>query len=135
MLATKYMTRERLPERHHTWRQKVTIVDTISGRHCFYVDFGEYGDGRLAEIFLTSHKTGTFARGIMDSLAQSVSVALQSGTSPHDMAKQLMGQDYPPNGMVEANGSVVETCLSIADYIGQEIMACYGEDGKRYGAD
>ena len=51
MLATKYMTRERLPERHHTWRQKVTIVDTISGRHCFYVDFGEYGDGRLAEIF------------------------------------------------------------------------------------
>ena len=129
--ATRYMTREPLEGRRRTWRQKVRIVDTDSGSHTFYVDFGGYADGRLAEIFITAHKTGTFVRGTLDSLARSVSLALQSGTSPLDMARQLRGQDYPPHGRVEAHGSTVTECLSIADYIGQEIMANYGDDGRR----
>lgn len=130
LTVERYMAREPLPERRQVWRQKASIIDA-SGRHTFYVDFGEYADGRLAEIFVTAHKFGTFTRGVMDSLARSVSLALQSGTSPRDMARQLIGQDYPPNGVVEAAGSCVTKCTSIADYIGQEIIACYGEDGKR----
>ncbi len=131
LTVERYMPREPLPDRRHVWRQKVTIIDTNSGCHTFYVEFGEYADSRLAEVFITSHKTGTFVRGALDSLARSVSLAMQCGTSPHDMAKQLIGQDYPPQGKVEANGSAVQTCLSVADYIGQEIVACYDEDGKR----
>lgn len=128
-----YMPRERVPDRRHTWRQKATIVDTESGRReVFYVEFGEYLDGRLAEVFITSHKCGdSFTRGMMDTLAKSISLALQSGTSPHDMARTLRGQNYPPCGRVDAPGSTIEQCSSLADYIAQEIVACYGEDGQR----
>lgn len=127
-----YVAREKLPARRHSWRQKAYIHDADSGvRHTFFVDFGEYDDGRLGEVFITAHKTGTFIRGTLDALAQSISVALQSGTSPLEMARTLMGQEYPPRGRVEAAGSTVTECESIADYIGQEIMANYGEDGKR----
>lgn len=124
------MTREPVPDRRQVWRQKVRILDASNGGSTFYVDFGEYPDGRLAEVFITSHRSGTFVRGALDSLARSVSLALQSGTSPRDMARQLRWQDYPPQGKVEAPGSSVTECTSIADYIGQEILACYDEDGR-----
>lgn len=126
-----YMAREKLPERRLTWRQKVCIRDEVQGDHKFYVDFGEYPDGRLAEVFITSHKTGTFVRGTLDTLGRTISIALQSGTSPMDMAEHLRGQDYPPKGVVEAPSSTVSECMSIADYIGQEIAANYGADGRR----
>ena len=127
----RYMTRDRLPPRRHTWRQKVRVHDSVLGAQTFYVDFGEYEDGRLAEVFITAHKTGTFLRGVLDTLAQTISIGLQSGTSPLDMAAHLRGKDYPPAGRVEAAGSTVAECLSIADYIGQEIEANYGLDGRR----
>ena len=132
--TAQYAIRERMPDRRCVWRQKVRIIDINSGKHTFYVDFGEYADGRLAEVFVTSHKAGTFIRGTLDTLARSVSLALQSGTSPLEMARILRGQEYPPHGRIEADGSTVTECLSIADYIGQEIEACYGEDGRRSGA-
>lgn len=128
-----YMTREKLPERRKILRQKVVIHHPETGAHTFYVEFGEFEDGRLGEVFITAHKTGTFVRGTLDALARSISLALQSGTSPRELAKTLCGMDYPPSGLVSAPFSRVDgkTCSSIADYIGQEIMACYGEDGKR----
>jgi ribonucleoside-diphosphate reductase alpha chain len=128
----RYMTRERVPDRRHTWRQKATIVDAASGRReVFYVEFGEYDDGRLAELWITSHKCGdSFTRGTMDTLAKSLSLALQCGTSPHDMAKTLRGQNYPPSGRVDAPNSSVTSCTSLADYIAQEIVACYDKDGR-----
>lgn len=130
-----YMARVPVPERRHTWRQKVAIIDNDSGRHTFYIDFGEYADGRLAEVFITAHRIGSFTRGTLDTLAQTISIGLQSGTSPHEMARTLRDQNYPPLGKVEAVGSVVATCVSLADYIGQEIVACYGEDGRRRGVN
>ena len=128
-----YMTRERVPDRRHTWRQKATIIDTESGRHeTFYVEFGEFADGRLAEVWVTSHKCGdSFTRGMMDSVAKTSSLALQSGTHPHELAKTLRDQNYPPCGKVLAPSSTVVHCTSLADYIAQEIVACYGEDGRR----
>ncbi len=128
------MVRERVPERRRCWRQKVRISDAAIGTVTFYVEFGEYDDGRLAEVFITSHRMGTFARGVMDSLARSASLALQSGTAPLDLARTLRGQCYPPGGRVVAEGSSVAECSSIADYLGREIAATYGEDGRRRSA-
>lgn len=128
-----HMAREPMPDRRHIWRQKVRITDANTGAdHVFYVDFGEYEDGRLGEVFITSKKMGTFARGVMDTLARSLSLCLQSGTPPHAIAAQLIAQDYPPQGAVTAEGSSVTHCSSIADYIGQEIVASYGEGGRRH---
>lgn len=127
-----YMARQRLPDRRHTWRQKVTIHDRDSGRHVFYIDFGEYEDSRLAEVFVTCHRTGSFVRGTLDALARGLSLALQCGTSPHELARSLLGQCYPPEGRVAAEGSALDgtAVSSVADYIGREILSCYGEDGR-----
>lgn len=131
-LETLYMPRKPLEQRRRTWRQKVSITDRDTGAvHKFYVDFGEYDDGRLGEVFITAHRHGTFVRGTLDTLARTISIALQSGTSPTELAKSLLDQNYPPSGEVEAEGSRVTECLSIADYLGQEISACYGDDGRR----
>ena len=127
----RYLARELPPPRRLTWRQKVRIHDPDTGEQTFYVDFGEYQDRRLCEVFIVAQKYGTFARGTLDTLARSLSLALQSGTSPLDMARSLRGQCYPPCGRVEAEGSEVTDCLSIADYIGREIEANYGADGRR----
>jgi hypothetical protein len=126
------MSRTKLPDRRHVWRQKLRILDREgSGTHSFYVEFGEYPDGRLGEIFITAHKTGSMVRGVLDTLAQSVSRMLQEGASAHEVAKLLRGQEHPPCGPVRAEGSQVTECLSLADYIGREIEASYGEDGCR----
>lgn len=127
----RYMPRERVPDRRPNWRQKVAITDNEIGRHTFYVEFGEYPDGRLAELFIVAHRHNTFARGTLDALARSASLALQSGTAPHEMAHTLMDMTYPPSGAVDAPSSTVKTCTSLADYIAQEIMASYGADGRR----
>ena len=119
------MTRERLPDRRACWRQKLVIHDRGGGRQPFFVDFGEYPDGRLAEVFITASKAGTFVRGTLDALARTVSLALQEGTPPEQVALTLLGLDYPPQGRVEADGSAVGHCASIADYLGQEIRATY----------
>lgn len=132
MVATaNYVPREKLPDRRHVWRQKATITNTEDGtNHTFYIDFGEYPDGRLAEVFVTSHRFGTFTRGVLDTLGRSMSVALQTGTAPQDLAATMVGQSFPPCGTVVADGSSIKECTSIADYIGREIAATYGEDGK-----
>lgn len=131
-LSRGYMAREPLPPRRHTWRQKVRITDRDDGSvHTFYVDFGEYEDGRLAEIFISARRTGTFVSGVLDTLARNISLALQSGTAPREVAKTLRGMNYPPAGKVQAEGGLVTECSSIADYIGQEIEVSYGDDGRR----
>lgn len=124
------MGRERLPDRRACWRQRVVIHDDVSGPQSFFVDFGEYPDGRLAEVFIVASKAGTFVRGVLDALARTVSLSLQSGASASEVAAMLSGQCYPPCGRVEAGGSSVESCTSFADYLGQEIRAIYCRDGN-----
>ena len=132
MNATQeYAKRECLPEKRRTWRQKVRIHDPVMGTHVFYVEFGDYQDGRLGEVWITAQRMGTFTRGTLDALARSISLSLQSGTSPAQCSLMLLGMDYPPNGPVEAEGSSVTKCSSLADYLGQEIQASYGADGRR----
>jgi ribonucleoside-diphosphate reductase alpha chain len=111
------------------------INDVEGGTHKFFIEFGEYEDGRLGEVFITAHKHGTFVRGTLDALARMISIALQSGTAPHEVAKTLMGLSYPPYGEVVAEGSTVVGCTSVADYLAREIAACYSEDGRRRGLE
>ena len=130
-LAVERMTREVLPYRRNVWRQKLRIRDKeMAGEHKFYVDFGEYPDSRLAEIWVTAHKQGTFARGVMDTLARSVSMALQRGTPISDVVRMLRDMNFSPQGLVDAEITTVAECTSIADYIAQEIEACYSDTGR-----
>jgi ribonucleoside-diphosphate reductase alpha chain len=116
------MPRERLPDRRKSWTQKVRV----SG-HSFYLTCGEYGDGRLGEIFITCDKVGTFVRGVLDGVARMASIALQCGASVEDVVKALEHANFPPQGIVEAGEgtSRVETCSSVLDWVAKEIKGRY----------
>ena len=114
------MPRELLPSRRHSWTQRAKI-----GGHKFYLCVGEYEDGRPGEIFITADRYGTFSRGTLDTLARSVSMSLQNGVALTDVTKMLRGLPFPPDGPVVAEGSGVTSCVSVADWIGQELEAVY----------
>lgn len=113
------MARERLPDRRGSWTQKVRI-----GEQTFYATFGEYADGRLGEVFIEAHKEGTFARGILGSLARMASIALQNGVPVEEIVRTLRHLNFPPNGAVDGSQSV-KKAASVADWIAQEIEAAY----------
>lgn len=105
-----------MPDRRRNTTQKVRI----DGQP-FYACFGEYEDGRLGEVFIDAHKTGSFTRGILGALGRVISVALQCGTPMEEVAMALKDLNFPPHG--EASGSSVGQVSSIADWIGKEIEA------------
>ena len=110
--------RERLPDRRKSWRQKVKIGPE---GQTFYLDCGEYPDGRLGEIWIDAHKEGTFARGILSSLARMVSISLQSGVTVEEVVGSLRYMNFPPNGDVVGEHTRVTQCTSVSDWIAQEI--------------
>jgi hypothetical protein len=67
-------TRERLPNRRS--------CESFEFRHAgldFTLCAGSYSDGRIAEIFLSSHKPGSPIEAIARDAAVTVSIALQFG--------------------------------------------------------
>jgi ribonucleoside-diphosphate reductase alpha chain len=108
-----------LPTRRANWTIKVHIEGQAVFLCC-----EEYPDGTLGGIFLDISKQGTFTRGICDSLARMVSIALQNGTPIEKVISALRGLNFPPSGVV--SGSVlVQECTSIPDWIAQELEGVY----------
>ena len=108
-----------LPDRRPSWTQSVLIA----GQR-LYLTFGEYPDGKLGEVFITTSKTGTFARGVLDALARQVSMSLQCGMPVEQVAGMLQGLNFPPNGDVTGSPNV-SGCLSVTDFVAQEMIASY----------
>lgn len=113
------MTRECLPDRRHSWTQKVVIDGQT-----FYLSVGEYPDRRVGEIWIDCSKAGSFLRGIVAALARLASVALQCRAGLPDVVKAMSGLNFPPNGPVEGS-PVVKTCMSVPDWVAQELKAVY----------
>lgn len=113
------LMRRPLPERRHSWTQKVRIDGQT-----VYITVGEYEDGRPGEIFIDVSKQGTFLRGVMGSLARMISIALQCGADVSVIVHALRGLDYPPHGRVEGS-DVVDSCTSVTDWVASELEAAY----------
>lgn len=113
------LMRKPLPDRRHSWIQRVRIDN-----HTVYLCVGEYEDGRPGEIFIDVSKEGTFLRGVMGSLARVISIALQSGAGVELIVHSLRGLDYPPAGLVEGS-AYVKDCISVVDWIASELEARY----------
>jgi hypothetical protein len=79
--------RERLPDRRSS--ETVEVEALCLG---FTVPTSKFGDGRLAEIFITKHRAGS-AAGIMASdAAIAASLALQYGC-PVDVLRRALSRD------------------------------------------
>ncbi|MBN1962149.1 MAG: vitamin B12-dependent ribonucleotide reductase [Deltaproteobacteria bacterium] len=109
--ATKIApARRRLPDE----RQAITHKFSIAG-HEGYITVGLYEDGTPGEVFITMSKEGSTISGLMDSLATSISLALQYGVPLRVLADKFSHTRYEPSGFT--GNREIPIAKSITDYI------------------
>ena len=102
--------RRRLPNE----RTAITHKFEISG-HEGYITVGLYPDGQPGEIFLKMAKEGSTVSGLMDTLATSVSLALQYGVPLKDVVNKFAHVRFEPSGFT--GNSEIPIAKSIVDYV------------------
>ena len=102
--------RRRLPSE----RQAVTHKFDIAG-HEGYITVGLYPDGQPGEIFLKMAKEGSTVSGLMDTLATTISVALQYGVPLKDLVNKFSHVRFEPAGFT--GNAEIPIAKSIVDYI------------------
>ncbi len=111
--------RERLPDRRKGYTQKAVV-----GGHKVYLRTGEYGDGRLGEIFIDMHKEGAAFRSLMNNFAIAISVGLQYGVPLEEYVDAFTFTRFEPAGLVQGNAAI-KNATSILDYIFRELAISY----------
>ncbi len=102
--------RRRLPSE----RSAVTHKFDIAG-HEGYITVGLYPDGQPGEIFLKMAKEGSTVSGLMDTLATTISVALQYGVPLKDLVNKFAHVRFEPSGFT--GNQEIPIAKSIVDYI------------------
>ncbi len=110
---------EPLPARHGGLTLKAGV-----GGHRVFVRTAEYADGRLGELAVSLPREGALARGLMDCLAQSVSLGLQHGVPLDAFVDALALSDFGPAGLVEGDPAV-GYASSLVDYVMRSLAANY----------
>ena len=102
--------RRRLPAE----RTAITHKFDIAG-HEGYITVGMYPDGQPGEIFLKMAKEGSTVSGLMDTLATTISVALQYGVPLRDLVNKFAHVRFEPSGFT--GNQEIPIAKSIVDYI------------------
>ena len=93
---------------------RVTHKFEITG-HEGYITVGLYPDGQPGEIFLKMAKEGSTISGLMDTLATSVSLALQYGVPLRDVVNKFAHVRFEPSGFT--GNPEIPIAKSLVDYI------------------
>lgn len=104
------------PHRHRlpAERSAVTHKFEIAG-HEGYITVGLYPDGQPGEIFLKMAKEGSTISGLMDTLATSISLALQYGVPLKDVVNKFAHVRFEPSGFT--GNPEIPIAKSLVDYI------------------
>lgn len=102
--------RQRLP----ATRTSLTHRFSVAG-HKGYLTYSTYEDGRLAEIFIRMAKQGSTLSGLLDTVAISVSMALQYGVPLKALAHKFIYSRFEPAGFTE--NPEIRMATSIVDYV------------------
>jgi ribonucleoside-diphosphate reductase alpha chain len=102
--------RRKLPDE----RAAVTHKFTIAG-HEGYLTVGMYGDGKPGEIFLRMAKEGSTVSGLMDTIAQMTSIALQYGVPLQALVDKFSHTRFEPAGFT--NNRSIPIAKSSMDYV------------------
>ncbi len=115
-LLTKAQVEAALPHRRRlpAERSAVTHKFEIAG-HEGYITVGLYPDGQPGEIFLKMAKEGSTVSGLMDTLATTISVALQYGVPLKDLVNKFAHVRFEPSGFT--GNQEIPIAKSIVDYI------------------
>ncbi|QGM45611.1 vitamin B12-dependent ribonucleotide reductase [Methylocystis heyeri] len=111
--------REKLPDRRKGYTQKAAV-----GGHKVYLRTGEYGDGRLGEIFIDMHKEGAAFRSLMNNFAIAISLGLQYGVPLEEYVDAFTFTRFEPAGPVQGN-DMIKNATSILDYVFRELAVSY----------
>jgi ribonucleoside-diphosphate reductase alpha chain len=111
--------REKLPNRRQGYTQKAIV-----GGHKVYLRTGEFGDGRIGEIFIDMHKEGAAFRAMMNNFAISISLGLQYGVPLEEFVEAFTFTKFEPAGMVQGNDAI-KNATSILDYVFRELAVSY----------
>jgi ribonucleoside-diphosphate reductase alpha chain len=103
--------RKRMPRT----RQSITHKFSIAG-HEGYITAGTYEDGSVGEIFLTDiGKEGSTLRGMMNSFATAISIALQYGVPLETLVQKFSYMRFDPEGIT--GNPEIPFAKSMPDYI------------------
>ncbi len=105
------------PKRKRMPRERESITHKFSlGGHEGYITAGKYEDGTVGEIFLTDiGKEGSTMRGMMNSFATSISIALQYGVPLETLVRKFAYMRFEPEGITQ--NSEIPFAKSMPDYI------------------
>jgi ribonucleoside-diphosphate reductase alpha chain len=104
-------TRRRMPRERQSLTHKFSV-----GGHEGYVTAGMYEDGSVGEIFLTDiGKEGSTLRGMMNSFATAISIALQYGVPLETLVQKFAYMRFEPEGITM--NSEIPFAKSMPDYI------------------
>jgi ribonucleoside-diphosphate reductase alpha chain len=96
-------------------RQSITHKFSIGG-HEGYITAGMYEDGEVGEIFLTDiGKEGSTLRGMMNSFATAISIALQYGVPLETLVQKFSYMRFEPEGIT--GNTEIPFAKSMPDYI------------------
>ncbi len=110
-LAEAGPRRKRMPRE----RQSITHKFSIGG-HEGYITAGMYEDGTVGEIFLTDiGKEGSTLRGMMNSFATAISIALQYGVPLETLVRKFSYMRFEPEGIT--GNPEIPFAKSMPDYI------------------
>ncbi len=105
------------PKRRRMPRERQSITHKFSiGGHEGYITAGMYDDGSIGEIFLTDiGKEGSTLRGMMNSFATAISIALQYGVPLETLVRKFSYMRFEPEGMT--SNPEIPFAKSMPDYI------------------
>jgi ribonucleoside-diphosphate reductase alpha chain len=105
------------PKRKKMPRERQSITHKFSiGGHEGYITAGMYEDGTVGEIFLTDiGKEGSTLRGMMNSFATAISIALQYGVPLETLVRKFSYMRFEPEGMT--SNPEIPFAKSMPDYI------------------
>ena len=105
------------PKRRRMPRERQSITHKFSiGGHERYITAGMYEDGSVGEIFLTDiGKEGSTLRGMMNSFATAISIALQYGVPLETLVRKFSYMRFEPEGMT--SNPEIPFAKSMPDYI------------------
>jgi ribonucleoside-diphosphate reductase alpha chain len=109
--SNENLARHRMPRERRSLTHKFSI-----GGHEGYITAGMYDDGRVGEIFLTDiGKEGSTLRGMMNSFATAISIALQYGVPLDTLVRKFAYMRFEPEGIT--TNPEIPFAKSMPDYI------------------
>jgi ribonucleoside-diphosphate reductase alpha chain len=110
-LAKVQPARKRMPRERQSLTHKFSL-----GGHEGYITAGLYEDKTVGEIFLTDiGKEGSTLRGMMNSFATTISIALQYGVPLETLVRKFSYMRFDPEGMT--TNPEIPFAKSLPDYI------------------